>query len=417
MVFKYLAFKLHLFQYIASHPQLRQAGFKLYWSFMTRAFGIDISKWQTSADGKRKMDFNAVKNHEEAVSFIAARAGVSHNYIDPYFDYHWKEMKRIKTNRIAYHVLYFDTDPNAQMDNFFEIVRGKADWKYDRIALDLEVLDTLQRTKITQTTLSCLEICKSRTGVYPIVYSRASWVDFYLKINDLPQLDWWLAYYCQPNEHPYYTPEHPGPPLLPNGVSDYLIHQTAEKGKSIGSPNYYMDYNRWNGDETAVAAYFGRSANLAQPEPPGAPTNPETPARNQGLFQAQCMVFFLFTRTGPSSKNPIIGRLRLGEVVTVFEEKDGWFRLHDKDSIWVQGKPGLMRRIAQRGAKISPLFKVRAIVPAQYIRIGPGKEYQVAGNLVKDQLVEVFEVRNGWFRIAPGVDVWVHGGAQYLQRV
>nr|HPL82350.1 SH3 domain-containing protein [Anaerolineaceae bacterium] len=121
--------------------------------------------------------------------------------------------------------------------------------------------------------------------------------------------------------------------------------------------------------------------------------------------------------TGPSNTMPIIGRLRLGDVVTVFEEKDGWFRVHDKDSIWVQGKRFLMRRIAQHGAKISPLFVARVIVPAQYIRVGPGKEHPVMGNLVKNQLVEVFEERNGWFRIAPGAEVWVHGGAQYLQRV
>lgn len=142
-----------------------------------------------------------------------------------------------------------------------------------------------------------------------------------------------------------------------------------------------MDYNRWNGDENAVAAYFGGPVSVAQDEDTEIP---DVTAQNQGLFQAQCMVFILFTRTGPSNTMPIIGRLRLGDVVTVFEEKDGWFRVHDKDSIWVQGKRFLMRRIAQHGAKISPLFVARVIVPAQYIRVGPGKEHPVMGNLVKN---------------------------------
>ncbi|HOH92202.1 MAG TPA: GH25 family lysozyme [Anaerolineaceae bacterium] len=381
---------------------------------MTRAFGIDISKWQSSADGKRKMDFDAVTKHKEPVSFIAARAGIADDYEDSMFQYYWKEMKRIRSNRIAYHVLYFGINAVAQMDNLFGILKGKVDWNHDRIALDLEITDISQRGQYTQTTLDCLEICKQRTGRYPIAYSRAGWVNSHLNINDLPELDWWLAYYLRPNEYPDYTPEHPGPPLLPNGVSQYLIHQTSEKGKSIGAIGHYMDYNRWNGDENSVAAYFGGPGSVAQDEDTEIP---DVTAQNQGLFQAQCMVFILFTRTGPSNTMPIIGRLRLGDVVTVFEEKDGWFRVHDKDSIWVQGKRFLMRRIAQHGAKISPLFVARVIVPAQYIRVGPGKEHPVMGNLVKNQLVEVFEERNGWFRIAPGAEVWVHGGAQYLQRV
>lgn len=385
---------------------------------MTRAFGIDISKWQTSSDGKRKVDFDVIKKHAEPVTFIAARAGSAANYVDPQFYYYWKEMKRIKVERIVYHVLHFGTNHSAQMDNLFNIVDGKVNWDHDRIALDLELEDVKQRGKVTDITLRAIEICLSRTGRLPICYSRASWVNQYLKIGELPKLDWWLAYYLKPNEPPYYTDEHPGPPMYPRGVSTYLIHQTAEKGKSIGAASYYMDYNRWNGDQNAVAAYFGRPIQVAQaPSKPDKPDKPEKPELSQGLFQAQCMVTTLFTRTAPSSSAPVIGKLRLGDVVTVFEEKRGWFRLHGKDSIWVQGKSNLMRRLAQRGAKISSLFKARSIVPAQYIRVGPGKEHRVAGNLIKDQIVEVFEERNGWFRIAPSADVWVHGGTQYLQRL
>ena len=55
---------------------------------MARAFGIDISKYQASADGKKRMDFSKVAKHSEAVSFIAARAGVSWGYQDPQFSYH-----------------------------------------------------------------------------------------------------------------------------------------------------------------------------------------------------------------------------------------------------------------------------------------------------------------------------------------
>ena len=385
---------------------------------MARAFGIDISKWQSDADLKRKMNFDAVKKHEEEVSFIAARAGMSSDYVDSTFNYYWKEMKRIRVERIAYHVLYFGVDATSQMDKLFGILKGKADWNHDRIALDLEVDDIPQREKITATTRHCLEICKERTGRYPIVYSRASWVDTRLIISQLPALDWWLAHYLKPDSASPYTPEHPGPPTLPNGVSTYLIHQTTEKGKSIGATSHYMDYNRWNGDKTMMARYFGRTSALG--EPPGPP--PQKPDQReerptQGLFQAQCMVTTLYTYTAPDSTAPVIGKLRLGEVVTVFEEKRGWYRLHPKDAIWCQGKANLLRRLDLRGSKETVLFQSKVIVPALYKRNGPGKEHQVTGNLIRDEIVNVYEEHQGWLRIAPGASVWVHGGNQYLQRL
>jgi len=50
---------------------------------MGRAFGIDISKYQSSKDGSKKMNFDAVRNHAEEVTFIAARTGISWGYTDP----------------------------------------------------------------------------------------------------------------------------------------------------------------------------------------------------------------------------------------------------------------------------------------------------------------------------------------------
>ncbi len=385
---------------------------------MTKPFGIDISKWQSSQDLKRKMDFNAVKKHEEPVRFIAAWAGMSFNYVDPAFNYYWKEMKRIQVERIAYHVIYFGTDALSQMDNLFNILKGSVNWDHDRIALDLEVNDINQKAKITETTVQCIQICHDRTGHLPIAYSRASWVDRNLIISQLPALDWWLAHYQKPNAEPYYTPEHPGPPPLPNGVSNYLIHQTTERGKSIGATSYYMDYNRWNGDEDAFKRYFGRFSNRVDmppnlAEPPG---NPE-PTANRGLFKAQCLVSTLFTRTGPSSLEPVIGKLRLGEVVTVYEVHKGWFRLHPRDAVWCQGKSNLFRRLNVLATKGAVLFSTRVIVPALYKRAGPGKEHRVTGNLIRDEIVNVYEEREGWYRIAPDVGIWINAGSQYSQKV
>ena len=233
-------------------------------------FGIDISRYNTSADGKKKVDFDIIAAHIPKVLYIAARCGISWGYQDPWFEYYWQEMERIKANRLAYHVLYPGESAQRQADNLFRIVQG--DWEHDRLVLDLELDHGYNKYTITKCTSQLLEICRSETGRYPIIYSRASWVDVHMNAKDLPKVDWWLAQYYYPRPYPFYTPEKPPPPRLPLHVFDWLACQTGEKCKSIGTPgNYYMDYNRWNGDVMDVVEYFGGS----EPEPPQPPDNSE----------------------------------------------------------------------------------------------------------------------------------------------
>jgi len=44
------------------------------------AFGIDLSRYNTSADGKKKVNFDEIACSPMDVSFIAMRAGVSWGY-------------------------------------------------------------------------------------------------------------------------------------------------------------------------------------------------------------------------------------------------------------------------------------------------------------------------------------------------
>ena len=218
---------------------------------MEKAFGIDISRYNYSADGSKKPDFDRVKRK---TSFVAVRAGISWGYADPWFSYSWENLKG--TNRLAYHVPYFGESAQAQADNIFKIVSG--DWVHDRLVIDAELDHGLSKYQITKTTNELLKICKARTGMYPIIYSRANWIDAHLNVADLPDIDWWLANYLWPRPYPLYTPEHPGPPAMPKGVTKWLIHQTGERysGSEVGVASYYVDSNRWNGDVGDVMDYF-----------------------------------------------------------------------------------------------------------------------------------------------------------------
>ncbi len=221
------------------------------------AFGIDISRYQCSGDGKVKVNFDIIKSHTPKVTFIFARNGIASYYTDTCFQYFWGEMKRIGVCRGAYHVLHFDELAQPQVDRLFA---GTTDWdfEHDRIALDCEVAGSATKSKITDITVNAVNIIKARTGRYPIIYSRASWVNPYLDVIALPaNTDWWLANYLTARPYPEYTPEMTPPPLLPRGVTKWLIHQTGEKCPGIGSFSRYMDYDRWNGSEEDVLKYFG----------------------------------------------------------------------------------------------------------------------------------------------------------------
>jgi GH25 family lysozyme M1 (1,4-beta-N-acetylmuramidase) len=227
------------------------------------AFGIDLSKFNTSPDGKKMVDFEAVAAHSPKVCFIGMRAGISWGYQDPWFSYYFQEATRIRRVRMPYHVVYFGESPLAQMDNFFRIL-GNPDFSTVPLVLDLEVQHTYTRSRITDTTVKCLEIMIHRTGYTPVIYSRANWVDQFLSVSELPTVYWWLAQYRYSWPYPLYTPEFPSPPSLPKGVTTWHFHQSAERGKSIGTAAmHYMDYNRFNGSELDLNLFIGQS----DPEP------------------------------------------------------------------------------------------------------------------------------------------------------
>jgi len=228
---------------------------------MTLPFGIDISKYQYSQDGSQKPNFDLMN---ATCDFVAVRAGISWGYIDPWFRYSWDHIDK---PRLAYHVIYPGEWASKQVDHFLSIVKPEAT---DRLVLDMELDHGYSKARITDTLLECLELIRENTGRYPIIYSRASWINQFVDVSRLPMLDWWLAGYRKPLPSPLYTPEATPPPALPKGVSSWLIHQTGERGNgsAVGVVSHYVDTNRFNGTLEQLRAYFGLGEETPEPEPP-----------------------------------------------------------------------------------------------------------------------------------------------------
>jgi hypothetical protein len=187
--------------------------------------------------------------------------------------------------------------------------------------LDVELDHGQTKTKITDTLVQCLEYVKAQTGRYPIIYSRASWINQFVDISQLPSVDWWLAHYLKALPYPQFTPEKNPPPALPKGVSKWLIHQTCEKGNGAeyGVASYYVDLDRWNGTSDDIFEYFELTG---QPEP-----EPEI------LFQARVYSWatpYVNLRSEPRvAKETDIGDVYPGTIVDVIEVLPEWYRTPD----------------------------------------------------------------------------------------
>jgi len=290
---------------------------------MTLPFGIDVSKWQGD------INFDVLNNKAE---FIGIRATVSWGYVDPKFQRNWT---LAKLPRLAYHVIYPGEDARRQTDHFLSIVKPG---EHDRLVLDMELDHGYNKTRITDTLLECLALILENTGRYPVIYSRASWVNQFLDVSRLPKLDWWLAGYRKPLPPPLYTPEATPPPALPNGVDNWLIHQTTDKGNGgeFGVASHYVDIDRWNTGNKGIAAFFGLTEEL--------PPEPEPPEEQVKLFDAKVTTTppnRLKTRYNPAGNlRPEADWLQSQAIVPVYETSGtGWWRVgHEAwaSSEWLQ---------------------------------------------------------------------------------
>lgn len=102
-------------------------------------------------------------------------------------------------------------------------------------------------------------------------------------------------------------------------------------------------------------------------------------------------------RIGPSASSAKAAdreAVTFGTVLRVYEEQNGWLKISGSQSHWVSG------RFAQSVQ--------RAIVTANTLNIrrGPGTHFDKAGSFTKDEVVFIFEEKDGWACISPN-DLWV----------
>ena len=141
------------------------------------AFGLDFARYISS---NSLPEWKVMANYKPYVRFCGIRKAISWGYQDPFFNYHWEQVKTLHqlrdeetlpVGRIAYHVLYPGENIQSQADNWFRDLQ--ANWDNDRLCIDAELDHNQSPSRITYAINTMGEICRSRTGTVSYTHLRA----------------------------------------------------------------------------------------------------------------------------------------------------------------------------------------------------------------------------------------------------
>lgn len=132
------------------------------------------------------------------------------------------------------------------------------------------------------------------------------------------------------------------------------------------------------------------------------------PSPTPSLTAQQVTADVLNVRTGPSTRDAIIGTVRNGQMYVSNATSNGWHRIYfDNRQGWASGQY-LNRRTGGIGRRVT--------ASVLNVRTGPGTNNRIAGTCTNGEVFIANTLQNGWLRI------WYRGGqfwisAQYTTTV
>lgn len=131
----------------------------------------------------------------------------------------------------------------------------------------------------------------------------------------------------------------------------------------------------------------------------------EVPPPPPVLFKARVTTGPLNVREGPGTAYAIVGTLPSGTVVDVYGTNNGWYKiLYNGAFRWILGS--YTEAVSNGGV----IFKAKITATTLYVRTGPGTSYPIVGNLTYGVIVDVYETKNGWYKILyNGAYQWIIG--------
>jgi len=201
---------------------------RIFKRFDKHLFGVDFSHYQGIINWNHVDTFNCGK----PVSFVIVRATMGHNGKDIYFNYNWKNLKKKKLIKGAYHYYRPNENSAKQAANFIKRVKlEKGDLPP---ILDIEAVPTVQSVKNLRIGLKrWLNIIEDHYGVKPIIYSSDHYFKTYLSKKEFRDYTLWIANFNN-MRHPK--------------ENKWLIWQFTEKG-TINGVDGFVDFNVFRGSK------------------------------------------------------------------------------------------------------------------------------------------------------------------------
>jgi hypothetical protein len=282
--------------------------------------GLDRPLWRDYSKYQGQVNFQIARN--VGVLGMAARAGISWGYVDPWYATNWNGAGDVGMYRTSYHVLYPSEDVKRQFDNWIKIHP-----KIEIIprVIDLELGQNQLWATIAKKTREMSQRVADHDGVRPIIYTRYTLVDQWLSSWTTEELNnhfWWLAQYSW-----YGYKEHAGPPTLPKRVdrNRVILHQTSDHKLAPAGEvqSRAVDWDRWEiGNETQmrqwIAAAWGGSV---EPTPP--PVEPP----EEGGYSVKITAGALNVREKPDATSADLGELLKDSVVPIATESGDWLKI------------------------------------------------------------------------------------------
>lgn len=174
--------------------------------------GIDVSRYQEKINWKEISGLKGGKDSIE-ISFAFVKATEGQTLKDKYFDYNWRETKKHKIIRGAYHYYKPNIKSTLQAQNFIKTVKlQKGDLPP---VLDIEETGKFGTDNMKRGIKNWLKLVEEHYGVKPIIYTNVSFYRKYLSGKEFKNYHFWIAHYTKDN---------------PNVDKEWMFWQYSDKG-------------------------------------------------------------------------------------------------------------------------------------------------------------------------------------------
>ncbi len=189
-------------------------------------YGIDLSAYNKGVDLSQVAiytDRNGLVHGDKAsradvksrrylqpVQFVYVRATVGSTDQDSLYARYSEQAKRYGLPKGSYHLLCYNSDPEAQADNFIKQCNG---FKDDDLVpvIDIEMLKNqiakAGKQNVPKIVDRFLRYFQKKTGIKPVIYTNNNFAKEYLDLARLKGYTLWVSryHYLEPDIHPWYV--------------------------------------------------------------------------------------------------------------------------------------------------------------------------------------------------------------------